>query len=580
MNFKKYIKGAAGVALSALMLTSCASDYLDTPVHGIVPADKICDTPESARRAMLGVFGWGMSIFWTADGMYPTQTMCQGETGFSLYLGEVPGSDCYVNFIYDQAPNWVILYNMQDGYLSSGDYVWSTTYWLYSYSMLAQVNEILATIDACNVNSDEDIALRDFTKAQALTMRAHCYWRLLQVYAPRWVDSNNGEKPTVPLRTSPEQPQDMAAAPMKDVLAQCYKDLNDAVALFEKTSSFRTLTYEIDKNVCYGVYARIAALKNDWKTVRDMAHNARQGKRIATSEEIFNGYNKYNENEWMWAPSFESIDNMIYGNWCTFNCCNTYGAINDRQTLSINRDLYKLIPEGDERANWWFTYEKLPGISPRLFYQSNAVIAETGQIKNNRIITAAKEWLASRKPANITGEDAYASATTSEKSTSLLRDGAQVKFWANGLTGEDGLSQVPYMRATEMYLYEAEACAELGMTTDAQALLNEINQPRNPGYNCTLSGQALIDEVRLYRRIELWGEGYCWFDLKRWNLPMKRTAWKLNDVNSGNIPIGLSCDVPASQNKGWRYGIPYSERTYNNLITEPIPGEIVTSPVE
>ena len=83
-----------------------------------------------------------------------------------------------------------------------------------------------------------------------------------------------------------------------------------------------------------------------------------------------------------------------------------------------------------------------------------------------------------------------------------LRDGAQVKFRAEGLTGVYRLSQVPYMHATEMYLYEAEACAELGLEAEAQALLMEINLPRNPQYSCTLAGQALIGEVRLYRRIE------------------------------------------------------------------------------
>lgn len=92
------------------------------------------------------------------------------------------------------------------------------------------------------------------------------------------------------------------------------------------------------------------------------------------------------------------------------------------------------------------------------------------------------------------------------------------------------------MRATEMYLYEAEACAELGLSGDAQALLEEINQPHNPGYTWSATGQALIDEVRLYRRVELWGEGFSWFDYKRWNIPVNRLGWEEGNVNSGNMP--------------------------------------------
>ena len=581
MFINKYIKGAA-IMLSALTLGSCASDYLDTPTHGTISAEDICKTPETARQAMLGVMGRGMAAPWSDYDFTVGQEFCQGETGLSYYIGELPGSDCFVNFIYDLAPSWVIYYNMEPGYLTAGNYVWNIPFWYHEYAMLAQVNDVLAGIDNAEVNDEADeIALRDFTKGQALTMRAHLLWRLLQVYGPRWVDSNNGEKPTIVLRTSPNDPQDMAVSSMADVLKRCYEDLDNAITCFNAAGkSFRTLNYEVDLNVCYGVYARVAALKNDWTTVRTMAHNARQGKRIATSAEIFNGYTSYNQNEWMWSPSFEAIDNFIYGNWCTFFACNAYGALNDRHTLTINRDLYKHLPATDERSNWWMTYDKLSGLPAAMFYSTVAVNPETGAFKNDRLLSAARAWLKERKPANITGADAYANATTGDQTTSIVRDGAQVKFWCNGETGQDGLCEIPYMRATEMYLYEAEACAELGLTSEAQNLLKEINVPRNPSYTCDLTGQALIDEVRFYRRIELWGEGFCWFDLKRWNVPMVRTAWKAGDINSGNMPGGVECNVPVDQNLGWRHGIPSSELNLNNLVNERVPGEQISQGAE
>lgn len=572
MSINKYIKGFA-IAVSALTLSSCASDYLDTPTHGSVPADQICATPESARMAILGVMGRGMAAPWSSTSMAPSQALMQGETGYSYYMGEIAGSDNYVNFIYNEAPSWALLYNQDEGALTTGGYVWNTTIWYYAYAMLAQVNEILASIDEANVAGGETaVALRDFTKAQALTMRAHCYWRLLQVYAPRWVDSNNGETLSVVLRLSPNDPQDMAVTKMINVLNQCYSDLDQATALFENTQSFRTLNYEIDKNVAYGVYARVAALRNDWQTVATMANKARQGKRLATVAEAFNGYTSYNNNEWMWAPSFDQIDNFIYGNFCTFFACNAYAANNARYTNSINRDLYRQIPAEDLRCDWWFTYEKAVGLTPAMFYMPTTVNPETGAFKNNRMITAAQNWMKEHKPSTITGADAYAGATTSDQSTSIIRDGAQIKFWCNGETGQTTLCQVPYMRATEMYLYEAEALAELGRSSEAQKLLEEINKNFNANYTCSLTGQALIDEVRLYRRVELWGEGFNWFDLKRWNLPMKRTAWVSGNVNSGNIPAGLAVEVDPSANQGWRYGIPRSELSYNNLILTPVPG--------
>lgn len=577
MNINKYIKGVA-IALSAITLSSCASDYLDTPTYGSIPAEDICKTAESARMSVLTLMGRGMSSPWSSTAMRPAQALMQGETGFSYYIGEMPGPDNYVNFIYNEAPSWVLIYNQMDGYLSSGQYVWSNTWWLYSYAMIAQANEIIEGCNAIGTYPEDQAALYNFTKAQALALRAHCYWRLLQVYAPRWADSNNGQKLSVVLRTSSKDPQHKAVSPMIDVLNQCYKDLDESLACFDAAGkSFRSLNFEVDKNVAYGIYARVAALRDDWATVKTMAHNARQGKRIATSAEIFNGYTSYNANEWMWAPSFDQIDNFIYGNFCTFFACNGYAALNARYTNSINRDLYKLIPEDDERTNWWYTYEKTPQQAAEFFYDIDRVNPETGQLKNNRMLKAARAWLDERKPSVITGDDAYANANIADETTSIVRDGAQIKFWCNGVTGQETMCQVPFMRATEMYLYEAEACAMLGETGEAQALLLEINKPRNPNYTCSLSGQALIDEVRLYRRIELWGEGFCWFDFKRWNIPMHRTAWEKGVVGSGNIPAALACDVPVTQNLGWRFGIPLSEQRYNDYITEPVPGEVLSN---
>ena len=186
----------------------------------------------------------------------------------------------------------------------------------------------------------------------------------------------------------------------------------------------------------------------------------------------------------------------------------------------------------------------------------------------------ARTWLDEHQAKyNIAGEKAYSGDTK----TSILREGAQVKFWADGMQGNNTMCEVPFMRATEMYLYEAEACAELGRSGEAQAPLEEINLPHNPEYKCTATGQALIDEVRLYRRVELWGEGFNWYDFKRWNIPVDRLGWEEGNSNSGNTPEGLNVVVPVSQNNGWRHGIPRSERTYNIAITSPIPGETLNN---
>jgi hypothetical protein len=72
------------------------------------------------------------------------------------------------------------------------------------------------------------------------------------------------------------------------------------------------------------------------------------------------------------------------------------------------------------------------------------------------------------------------------------------------------------MRASEMYLIAAEALARQGQTGPAQTALQAVIGPRNPAYvAANFSGQALLDEILLQRRIELWGEGFALMDIKR-----------------------------------------------------------------
>ena len=79
------------------------------------------------------------------------------------------------------------------------------------------------------------------------------------------------------------------------------------------------------------------------------------------------------------------------------------------------------------------------------------------------------------------------------------------------------------MRVAEMYLIEAEAKARLG-ETDARDLLYELQVNRDPAaVQSGNTGAALIDEILLERRKELYGElGIDWLDAKRLQLPLDR----------------------------------------------------------
>jgi hypothetical protein len=83
----------------------------------------------------------------------------------------------------------------------------------------------------------------------------------------------------------------------------------------------------------------------------------------------------------------------------------------------------------------------------------------------------------------------------------------------------------PFMRLAEMYLIAAEAYARSGNDTEAKKYLTAFAIKRDPSYTeSTKTGAALAEEIMNHRRIELWGEGFRWFDLKRLNLPCNRNG--------------------------------------------------------
>jgi hypothetical protein len=144
--------------------------------------------------------------------------------------------------------------------------------------------------------------------------------------------------------------------------------------------------------------------------------------------------------------------------------------------------------------------------------------------------------------------------------------GARVPFQNKKfLASSDALSigDVPYMRAAEMLLIEAEARAKQGQTAAAQTALFTLMRNRNPNYiQSTNTGQALLDEIYLNRRAELWGEGHRFTDLKRLNLPMSRVG-----IANHLDALILVRTIPAGDIQ-WQFLFPQDEINQNKLIVQ------------
>jgi hypothetical protein len=136
------------------------------------------------------------------------------------------------------------------------------------------------------------------------------------------------------------------------------------------------------------------------------------------------------------------------------------------------------------------------------------------------------------------------------------------KFWLSNLAGSIG--DVPMMRVAEMFLIEAEARARKGgQDAAARTALFGLMSNRDPNYVLsTNSGQALIDEIMLHRRVELWGEGFRFTDLKRTNSDLDRTS-----VPNTNATFSVTMNVPAGD-KLWIWLFPQDEINNNTAIIQ------------
>lgn len=94
-----------------------------------------------------------------------------------------------------------------------------------------------------------------------------------------------------------------------------------------------------------------------------------------------------------------------------------------------------------------------------------------------------------------------------------------------------------YIRYSEILLNYAEACIELGQEAEAVKYLNMIRERANMP-DITVSGEALKEEYRNERRIELVYENKRFFDVRRWMIGPQA----YHDVHGVNIVYELQGD--------------------------------------
>ncbi|MDE7179601.1 MAG: RagB/SusD family nutrient uptake outer membrane protein [Muribaculaceae bacterium] len=593
------------LSATALMvgLGACSDNYLDVNPTTLVGQPEAVGSVENAQMALNGICNAMQTQYYSTS-----YNQYNGETYINTWLNDGMSSDVIVGLSVSSfgADNLLMRTTSNAGYVSV------FLPWSYSYNLINQANNIIGGIDGAT----GDEAKRDFIKASALTFRAHGYVKLLQFYAPRWQDSNNGEAYCMVLRTEPGS-ENLPLATMKQVLDQVYADLDEAIKLYTTTASSvrRDYKWQPDLSVAYGLYARAALIKNDWAKAQQMAHNAREGYSVMSNDDYLSGFCEDNAS-FMWTQATEASD-IYYWSWGSHFAANGVYVQNwGNGANAISMSLVRELDPNDIRLQCFITPDKIGLMNrlnlnrgkvteayfwdPELVDAANTVNIATGYYNALKKTEKSKRWglynfalnyivyycdnIYKGDPANLENEGFYPYYTLDTDGALIIGKndaegnslkgklvctpfGAQLKFMS---IPPYGLNAFPFMRAAEMYLAEAEAAYHNNDIATAVSCLNAVNQQRVPGFNASsYSGEQLLNQIRLCRRIELWGEGQGWSDWKRWNLDMVHTPWKENDINSGNWETIMGDTIPAtpnSKNSYWRYNVPNSESDYNKMI--------------
>lgn len=534
----------AGSLLAGMMLvSSCAGDYLDTAPTDSTGATDAVGTTANAMKALNGI----AKIMTTQHSYFGGGFA--GENNIMIQYESYPSENYNYNYY---ASGWSPIFNQE--FHTRTNSIYDAYAWYYYYTIAGNANTILANID----NAEGTEAERNFVKASALTFRAYAFEKLVHYYCWRWQDSNNGASQGIVLRLD-ESTDGQGYATLAETYAQIYKDLDEAIMLFEQSGMDRNASqvWMPNINVAHAIYARAALTKQDYTKALTEAKLARQNYPLMsnaeyhagfcnpTSEWIFGSFGSAQENNWYWSYGTQYACNGYYAN--------AAGAANGAG--SIGRELINRIPNNDARKALFLTEDKFPGYN---FNDGSAMDLGYG------ILGMGDD----EKKADALWEEAAAycqkmavSGLEAPYQAGYMYLGGQLKFY---VFDTPGVSYLPFIRSSEMVLVEAEANYFLNDETAARAALVELNATsgRNPEYTCDKSGEALWNEIMDYRELELWGEGFAWSDYKRWNRDIVRHSF----AEGGNAHISVAKTIPASGVNKWTWDVPLNETDYNDEL--------------
>lgn len=518
-------------------LTSCIEEVTPQGYNDLASIDQAANAPGSFNNfvsnltgSLAGQFTYGGSEHYVYDYGYPSFFLTR----------DVEGQD----MVPVGTNNWYSTWYSSPSRLSSG-YAVCQLPWTYYYGWIKNCNTVI------NMAGATDYAEPEADKAQgaglAYAIRAMLYLDLTRMYAAEPYAVNPKALTTIKSTESRTIAEATNSERMTwdEAFDFILTDLDRAEKLLADYK--RSDIYTPDLSVVYGLKARTYLEKRDWANAEKYAKLAQQGYTPMTEAEYLshdNGFNSPN-GAWMFGIQFKTTDPVIAENdgdssWGSvmilengFEC--GYAANYGGPTV-IDQHLYSTIPATDYRKKCWidFKLDEMP--------KAEALEAMKEQTSYPERVYAAGVSSASYGLGGLSLKFRNAAGK------------ADVKYEAWAVS-------VPLMRVEEMKLIEIEAA---GMQNESRGieLLTAFAKTRDANYEYGTHNEAygntstskFQNEVWWQRRVELWGEGFATFDLKRLNKGIIRNYDGTNHIegarwNTTSVPNWMNwCFVGTESN--------------------------------
>lgn len=522
---------------SAMLLTTSCSD-LDTNPSGSTMSDGqlnevLAQDPSKLKSEVSGMYA-NMIQYGTITQWYGTGQPRHYDFGYAstMMMMDASGQD---------EPSQVSGYNWYNKPLRFVDRTANseTTYFIWNqcYKNIKVANDVLKSVDLENLS---DVA-KSYV-GQAYAMRAFEYFTLIQIYQFSYKGHEDAAGvPIVTEKTAEAEANNNPRAAVKDVYKQIMDDLNTAIDYLTDSRSAKS---EINRQVAYGLRARVNLVMQNWSDAAADAKKAAEGYTpLSKDAAAAPGFNDVSASNWIWGNIVDESNDIVQSgilNFPSMMCSFTGNGYSPTYACRmINSKLWKEIPSTDVRKGWWID-ENLnsPIVNPKY------VVHQEDEDEDGKVVKYLAVY-------NQTGDEV---ADITEPYTNV-KFGAYKNQYGNELNACD----IPLMRVEEMILIQAEATAMGGNVEEGKRILeNFVRTYRDPSYTCNATtAEGVQDAVWFQRRVELWGEGFSFTDLLRLKKPLDRTG--------ANYEVSVRFKLPA-ESPIFLYLIPEDEENHNEAL--------------